>query len=116
MALADVRIDDRQGEYRAALLAGAVMVLQRLAKASPNDAGKQTDLGEALAKTKPKQAKAILEDLAAHDVVATPYAYAALARLRAVDGDENGRDEALARCRPMAKIESICQFSAGKAH
>jgi hypothetical protein len=115
IALAQVRIDDRQGEYRAVLLAQAVSVLERFVKASPNDVAKQSDLGEALAKTKPGDARKILEELARRDLVTTAYAYAALARLRAAGGDEKGRDEALARCRLMAKIESICRPQQPKA-
>jgi hypothetical protein len=56
----------------------------------------------------PSEAKAILEDLAQKDVLATPYAYAALAQLRDAAGDAAGRDEALAKCRTMAASKSIC--------
>lgn len=118
ISLANVRIDDRQGERRKVLLANAVFVLSRLADASPNDAAKQADLAEALAKTNAGKAKKILEDLAKRDVVATPYAYAALARLRAANGDEKGRDEALGKCKQMAraeKVESICKLEQPKA-
>lgn len=113
IALADVRIDDRQGERRKVVLANAVSVLSRLADDSPDDAAKKADLAEALAKTHAGKAKKILEDLAKRDVVATAYAYAALARLRASDGDEKGRDEAMTRCKQMAKPEkvaSICKL------
>jgi predicted Zn-dependent protease len=110
ISLSNIRIDDCQGEKRAELLAQASSMLEEFAKARPNDAAKQADLGEALAKTRPREARKILEGLAKRDVVSTPYAYAALARLRAADGDEKGRDEALARCKPMAKVESICRL------
>jgi predicted Zn-dependent protease len=110
ISLSNIRIDDCRGKKRAKLLAQAVEALEEAAKASPNDAVKQADLGEALAKTKPSEAKKILEGLAKRDVVPTPYAYAALARLRAAGGDEKGRDEALARCKQMAKVESICRL------
>jgi hypothetical protein len=110
ISLSNIRIDGCKGEKRAEVLAQAVEVLEALAKASPKDAAKQADLGEALAKTSPRQARKILEGLAKRDVVSTPYAYAALARLRAADGDEEGRDEALARCKPMAKVKSICKL------
>ncbi|MFT3766473.1 MAG: hypothetical protein QM820_13310 [Minicystis sp.] len=83
-------------------------MLERLVRERPNDAAKQSDFGEGLAKTQPADARKILEDLAKRDVVTTPYAYAALARLRAAAGDTKGRDEALAKCKPMAKVASIC--------
>ena len=110
ISLANVRIDGCKGEERAKLLAQAVEVLEGLAKASPNDAAKQADLGEALAKIRPREARKTLEKLVKRDVVSTPYAYAALARLRAADGDEKGRDGALARCKLMAKVKSICRL------
>jgi hypothetical protein len=115
ISLANVRIDDRKGEGRKVVLGGAVHFLSRIAKDSPNDAAKMTDLGEALAKTNPPKAKKILEDLAKRDVVTTPYAYAALARLRAADGDDEGRDEAVGKCKKMAKIESICELEKPKS-
>lgn len=113
LALADVRLDDLRSKHRKDFLSNAVWVLSRLADDSPGDAAKKADLAEALAKTNAGKAKKILEDLAKRDVVATPYAYAALARLRASDGDEKGRDEAMARCKQMAKpekVESICKL------
>lgn len=113
-ALADVRIDNRKGEYRKAALSNAVVYLSQIAKDSPKDPAKLSDLGEALAKTNPPKAKKILEDLASRDIITTPYAYAALARLRAADKDEKGRDEALAKCKQMAKVESICQLEKPK--
>lgn len=106
LALASVRIDDRS-EYREILLDSAVQVLSRLADASPGDAAKQADIAEALARTSARKARKILEDLARRDLVATPYAYAALARLRAADGDEKGGDEAIARCKQMARPEKV---------
>ncbi len=115
IALADVRIDDRKGEFRKVILNNAVYVLSTISKESPNDPAKKADLGEALAKTNPPKAKKILEDLASRDIVTTPYAYAALARLRAADGDEKGRDEAVAKCKQMAKVESICKLEQPKS-
>lgn len=109
LSLADVRIDDRKGNARKAVLNNAIYHLSEFAKNNPNDAAKQTDYGEALAKTNPAKAKKILEDLASRDILTTPYAYAALARLRAADGDDKGRDEAMGTCKKMAKVESICE-------
>jgi hypothetical protein len=115
-ALASVRLDPdgHSGEHRKALLALAVGSLRWLLGDTPNDAAKLSDLGEALAKTSPADARKVLEDLARRDVVATPYAYAALAGLRAAAGDTAGRDEALARCRTMAKAAAICGVPAAK--
>lgn len=114
ISLANVRIDDRQGAFRKVTLANAVRFLSWLVKDSPNDPAKKTDLGEALAKTDPPKAKKILEDLANRDILTTPYAYAALARLRAADGDVKGRDEAIAKCKQMAKVESTCKLEQPK--
>jgi hypothetical protein len=110
LALADVRIEGagHDAAARRAVLGRAVAKLERIAEDSPKDAAKQTDLGEALAGIRPDEAGEILEDLAGRDVVTTPYGYAALARLRAAAGDAKGRDEALARCRPMTKVPAIC--------
>jgi hypothetical protein len=111
-ALVDVRLDPvghARGERRETL-AGAATTLARLADEHPNDAARLTDLGEALARTRPLAAKEILEDLAARDLMTTPYGYVTLARLRAADRDAKGRDEALARCLPMAKVASICRL------
>lgn len=115
IALANIRLDDRRGKFRKAVLSNAVHVLSEFVKDSPNDSAKKTDLGEALAKTNPPKAKKILEDLANRDVVTTPYAYAALARLRAADGDDKGRDEAVAKCKQMAKVASICKLEQPKS-
>src|SRR5262249_39426058 len=110
LALATIRLDPdgASGERRHAILVGALIELGRLAKERPEDPAKQSDLGEALAKTKPADPPKVREDLAKRDVVTTPYAYAALARLRAASGDAKGRDEAIARCKPMAKVATIC--------
>ena len=86
----------------------ATAILKGLTAVKPNDAAARTDYGEVLATSKPSEAKAILEELAQKDVLATPYAYAALARLRDAEGDAAGRDEALAKCRTMASNKSVC--------
>lgn len=116
LALADIRLDakGRSDEYREAILSDAVETMKRLARTSPNDAAKQSDLGEALERSKPGAAKKILDDLATRDLVTHAYAYAALARLRGADGDEKGRDAALARCNRMAKVKSICRIDPPK--
>src|SRR5690349_15611234 len=54
-----------------------------------------------------KEAEKILDE---RGVLATPHAYGGLAGLRGGGGDEAGRDEALARCRRMAKVDAICKI------
>ena len=112
-SLVDVRLDPggRMTEERRATLQSAADALQKLADEHPNDdAARRTDLAEALAGIRPIAAQKILEDLDARDLMTTPYGYVALARLRAADGDVHGRDEALAKCRPMAATPSICSL------
>jgi hypothetical protein len=87
----------------------ATRILEDLTLIKPGDAASKTDYAEALAKTNASAAKPMLEELAAKDVLTTPYAYAVLAALRASSGDAAGRDEALARCKKMAAKASICE-------
>jgi len=112
LALADVRLDPGgPGDgRRRAVLDKAVKELGRLAEEHPKDPARQTDLAEALARTRPAEARNILEDLAERGIVTTPYGYAALARLRGADGDSKGRDQARVRCELMAKTSSICRL------
>lgn len=112
LALADLRLDPggQRSEKDRAVLEKAAKVLEGLADESPKDSAKQTDLGEALAVVRPAQGRELLEDLDARDLVTTPYAYVALARLRIADRDAKGRDLALTRCRTMAKTASICEL------
>jgi hypothetical protein len=115
-ALACIRLDGSIGpwgntkpEHRQMNVDWAAKMLKALSTAKQNDAASKTDKGEALARTSPAEAKPILEELAQKDVLATPYAYAALARLRAAAGDAAGRDEALAKCKTMAAKPGICE-------
>ncbi len=122
IALACVRLDGAIGPWgnakpqqRKANVQWATSTsLQAIAATKPTDAVGKADYAEALAKTSGSEAKKRLEDLAAKDVLATPYAYAALAALRGSSGDAKGRDEALARCRTMAAKKSICEPPAPK--
>jgi hypothetical protein len=82
---------------------------QRLA-ALPADPTRLTDLGEALA-TLPKhhkEAKLILERLAARDLVTTAHGYAALSRLRGLSNDESGAKQALDACRKLDEKGIAC--------
>jgi hypothetical protein len=107
-ALAIVRLDADGAQ-------GAADTLRRISKADSNNAAKQTDLAEALARVRPAVGRKLLEGLAQRDVLATPYAYAALARLRGETGDAPGRDGALAKCKLMAKVKSICKLEPPKS-
>src|SRR5262249_48198713 len=98
-ALASVRLGGAVGPYqpqypgaRRRNVGWATTRLKGLAAVKPGDAVAKGDYGEALAASKPAEAKKILEELAEKDVLATPYAYAALARLRDAGGDAAGRD------------------------
>jgi hypothetical protein len=79
------------------------------APANPRDA---SNLAEALSLLPEHQAEArrILEDLAAKDLVTSAYAYAALARLRAIAPDEGGAKAALQQCRVLGgkRARSVC--------
>ncbi len=114
--LACVRLDGAIGPWgnampwkRKANVQWATSLLKGLHWAKPGDAASKTDYAEALAKTGAPEAKTMLEELAARDVLATPYAYAALAALRASADDAAGRDAALAKCKTMAAKPSICE-------
>src|SRR5262249_46508678 len=116
-ALASVRLDGAVGPSdadRSKNVEWGTEVLRALSAMKQADALSKTDYAEALAKTNGADAKTLLEDLAARDVLATPYAYAALAALRAAAGDAAGRDAALARCTTMAAKPSICVLPAPK--
>jgi hypothetical protein len=99
---------------RADSLAWAVRALRSIDAERKNDAWRRSDLGEALAKIEASRAEAreILEDLAAKDVLATAEGYAALAGLRAERGDGAGREDALARCKRMTLTPAICKAPA----
>jgi hypothetical protein len=119
LALAAVRRDGElspsgktKPDDRRANLFWAVTILEGLAQLKDRDAATMTDYGEALAKVgRSTEAKLILEKLSQNDVLATPYAYAALAGLRAAAGDAHGQEAALAKCTLMAARKSICDVS-----
>jgi hypothetical protein len=97
-------------------LAWSVAKLEKLRTLTPNDPALESELGEALATipSRHDDARKMLGDLAARDLVATPDAYAALARLRAEKGDEPGRAHALERCVAMAKGTRVCSVVPAK--
>jgi len=91
-------------------MAWSVEVLKRQANVKGDDVSLRTDLAEAMARI-PEQrgeARAILEDLAKRDLIASPEGYAALASLRNQSGDADGQKLALERCEAMAKSPDAC--------
>jgi hypothetical protein len=99
----------KEGES-AANMAWSVQVLKRQADAKSDDVALKTDLAEAMARLPEYRAEArtILEDLAARDLIASPEGYASLAALRSQSGDTNGQKLALQRCEAMAKSQDAC--------
>ena len=91
-------------------LAWSVEVLQRQATSKPEDVALKTDLAEAMARVPERrsEARAILEDLAKRELIASPEGYAALAELRSQLGDADGQKLALKRCEAMAKSQDAC--------
>jgi hypothetical protein len=109
---ADVRASfaGATAEDRIANLEWSVRALKALRKVKKDDAKLASELGEALAQLPERhnKAKKLLERLANKDLLTSPEAYRALAKLRAEAGDETGRTAALNRCRDMAKDASYC--------
>ena len=101
----------------AANLAWAVQSLREIDQARPNDPTVQADLGEALSKTTGGQPEAlkILQGLAQKDLMGSPHAYAALAKLRTQSGDSAGAEAAIKRCEEMSKTPGICKPAAPSA-
>lgn len=91
-------------------LAWSIDVLRRQSSAKGDDVALKTDLAEALARSDEhkSEARAILEDLAQRDLIASPQGYAALASLRNHAGDTEGQKLALKRCEAMAKSQDAC--------
>lgn len=120
MALAVVRSGGDPGvggaspAGRSANLSWAVSTLKALDLRRPNDPAIQADLGEALAKVDAHrdEARALLESLAAKDLIGSAHAYKALAALRSEKGDASGRETALARCEQVAVSPSMCRRGA----
>ncbi len=115
MALAVVRTSGdaaRSGGWTpVSNLAWAAQSLREINDKRSNDPTVQADLGEALSKIPSKQGEAleILGKLADKDLMGSPNAYAALARLRSEKGDTNGSAQALKRCEEMTKNPNTCK-------
>ena len=95
----------------------AVQSLREIDAKRPNDPTVQADLGEALSKTTAGQAEALklLQSLAQKDLMGSPHAYAALAKLRTQNGDSAGAEAAIKRCEEMSKLPGVCKAPAPKA-
>jgi hypothetical protein len=95
---------------RAANLSWATQTLRAVATARNDDPAARTELAEALARVEGTRAEArtILEELAAKDLITSADGYATLAMLRDGAGDTAGKQAALDRCKSMAKGEAAC--------
>jgi hypothetical protein len=89
----------------------AAQSLREIDAKRPNDPAVQADLGEALSKLPRTEGEAlgILQGLADRDLMGSPFAYAALARLRSGKGDTAGAEAALKRCGEMTKTPGVCK-------
>lgn len=99
------------GEERETNLRWSVAALQGVKKLkAKSDPTLESELGEALALVPEfsSQGRGLLHKLAEKDLLTTPEAYAALAKLRGQIGDDDGRVAALQRCRAMAKDATLC--------
>lgn len=95
----------------------AVQALREIDEKRPNDPTVQADLGEALSKLPHGQAESlkILGGLAQKDLMGSPHAYAALAKLRENSGDSAGALAATKRCEEMTKSPGVCKAAPSKA-
>ncbi|MBI4702681.1 MAG: hypothetical protein HY744_16285 [Deltaproteobacteria bacterium] len=100
-------------EDRQANLEWSVATLEKLNERRKNDPALLSELGEAMARVDRYRDRAldVLGKLAARDLLASPEAYAALARLRNDDGDDSGSRLAANRCLAMANEAALCHVT-----
>lgn len=122
MAIAVMRLDGNltlgtpwrgwSADLRKTNLVWSVKALTALAETHADDPTLKSYLGEALAKMPERRedALAMLGDLAKRDLLVTPQGYQALAKLRQLSGDTEGRDAATKRCTTMASSPAVCQL------
>lgn len=89
----------------------AIQSLREIAAQRPNAPTVQADLGEALSKLPRTQDESlkILGGLAQKDLMGSPFAYAALAKIRGEKGDTAGQQAAIKRCEEMSKVPGVCK-------
>ena len=89
----------------------AVQSLREIDQKRPNDPTVQADLGEALSKLPHGQTESlkILQGLAQKDLMGSPHAYAALAKMKSEKGDSAGAEAAIKKCEEMSKNPGICK-------
>jgi hypothetical protein len=104
--LAAVKTD----EDRTQRLEWSVKVLRSLHEANPDNTTIAGEFGEALAATPGHEAEAlsVLSQLSDKDLLGSPEAYAALARLRFQQGLTKKSAEALQRCHAMTNKPAVC--------
>lgn len=109
-------VPEAEGWTTHANLEWAAQALREIDAKRPNDPSLQADLGEALARLPQSEGEAmlLLGKLAQKDLMGSPHAYAALARLRAKTGDEKGAEAARARCEEMTKTKDVCKPAEGE--
>lgn len=92
-------------DERRANLEWAIATLRRLNAAKANTPSLQTDLGEALSKLPESQSEALglLDKLARKDLITSAHGWAALAKLRAAAGDQEGQAAAQKRYEALAR-------------
>lgn len=97
-------------EAKSARLAWALDTLRALNTQSPDNPTLEADLGEALATVPGHEAEAFerLSKLAEGDLLGSPTAYAALAKLRAQQGLTKKSVEAIERCKQMTRTPAMC--------
>ena len=95
----------------------AIQSLREIDAKRPNDPTVQADLGEALSKLARTQDESLkmLGGLAQKDLMGSPFAYAALAKIRGEKGDTAGAEAAIKRCEEMSKVPGVCKPAAPAA-
>lgn len=97
-------------EEKSVRMAWAVKALRSVAEKMPDNPSVKGELGEALASVpgNEEEALTILSELSDKDLLGTPEAYAALARLRFAQGLTKKSAEALNRCNAMTNKPAVC--------